>query len=282
MNRYKYTDKARAHLHELSQDGGTTYAPLIGTTTALNEVFPPPLAWWGSAQALQRFGWITEKKEPDVMKREELLKKGQDEVRLAADMNLEDYRSLLESCYKAHDEYKKSKGKEGVDIHALIEEMIRFCLDKNGGQPTTMYREQLPAFTEWAMRDVKQFLWSEAHCYSSRLFVGGITDFGFIHKNGKVIVGDNKPSIYPKNFIQTALYGIQIKENGLCDASGKPLDVGWNATESDFPKIDGYCIFDYNKGVVRYRIDIERLERIGETAIDLYKNKDVIGSLTLE
>lgn len=277
---YRYTDDGKKrHAHEL--DKGDGFRPLIGTTTALNEVFPPPLAWWGSAMALERLGWITEKKEPDVEKRLKLLAEGQESVRLAADMNLEDYRDWLEGCYRNHDEYKKSKGKAGTDVHALIEGYIKRCIRENEGKPMESHPE-IMSFVKWSSADVERFLWSEAHCFSEKLWLGGITDFGFVHKNGMLIIGDNKPSIYPKSFIQTALYGIQIRENGLVDAAGeKDLNATrMMATLESKPGLSGYCIFDYNGGEVRYRTDVDRLENIGRTAIDLYKNKDVTGTPT--
>lgn len=276
--------------------------PLIGTTTAINEVFPPPLAWWGSAMALEKFGWITEKKFRDLHEEElkgmskedaksfvahaleEIAAKGQDELRLFADMNVSEYRENLEGCYRNHDEYKKAKGKAGTDIHAGIELYIKGCIKKNEGQPDLVFYTDkiLSSFVEWAKKDVERFLWSEAHTFSDKLWLGGITDFGFIHKNGQVIIGDNKPSIYPKHFIQNALYGIQIKENGLFNSDGSKIEWVYDIPSKHFSEFNvGYCVFDYNKGIARYRTDIERLESIGKIVVDLYKNKDVIGSLTL-
>lgn len=281
--KYRFTDKARKHLHELAKEG-EDYKPLFGTTTIINEVYPPPLAWYGSAKALENLGFITEKKEPDAKIREELAAKGQDAIRLAGDMNLHEYMEWLEIQYRNHDEYKKSQGKKGTDMHAEIEACIKFAIDKNGGQPTTMFRETLPAFTQWAMEEVDCFLWSEAHTFSEKLWVGGITDFGFIHKNGKIIIGDAKTGIYPKYFLQAAGYGIQIKENGLFKADGSSIPLFWGDKKLSDPLIDGYFIWNYKDGYGHYLGNqwVEKLEADFRHTVSMYERRELIGTKTLE
>lgn len=269
--RYKFISEKRQHLHTLDDK------PLKGTTTVISEVYPPPLAWWGARLALEPIGFTTDKIEPDEAKRLELASKGQNELIKAGGLTVEEYYAWLTRLYRNHDEYKKSKGKEGVDMHAQIEAYINTCLKDHGGKPFPF--EALAGFSDWAMRDVEHFIWSEAHCYSERLWVGGITDFGFAHKNGGIFVGDNKPSIYPKHFYQTAGYGIQIKENGLFDAEGNSLP-----NIVTIGAIDGYCIFDYNKGVPSYLsgIWVAKLERMFEHTVEAYDMKDLKGSPTLQ
>lgn len=284
--KYRYTDEKRKHLHELDREDGIGYKPLIGTTTAINEVYPPPLAWWGSAMALEKLGFITEKKEPDETKRRALAEEGMNALVpiLDADDALERYMKFLEGCYRNHDEYKKAKGKAGIDVHALIENYVKYCIKNNEGKPTNnpdITWEGIESFVSWADKDVARFLWSEAHTFSEKLWVGGITDFGFVHKNGMVIVADNKPSVYPKNFIQTAGYGIQIKENGLFNRDGEPL-IAWPEEQGIMP-IDGYCIFDYNKGEARYLSGdwVNRLEADFKHTIEMYGRRDLTGSNTI-
>ncbi len=278
MNRYKFIDEGKSHLHTLDE------RPLIGTTTAINEIYPPPLAYYGSAKALEYFGWLkpNERVEENGKYKYVANPKG---LRLQSIQKVQERLSVITSdnellleefdkAYKNHDTYKRSKGKEGTDTHAEIEKYILKCIEL-GGTPIPLVdsNKEVTYFSEWACRDVDKFLWSEAHCYSEKLWIGGICDFGFIHKNGMIIVADNKPSIYPKHFIQTGLYGIQIKENGIFTADGKLI------TKID--KIDGYMIFDYNTGDNRYRTDIEFLERVGISTIDLYNKKDLIGTKTI-
>lgn len=266
---YRFVDEGKKHIHELDIEGKGDYRPLYGTTTLINEVFPAPLAWYGSAKALERLGWITEKKEPNKERRLELLTKGHEELLRASEMNIEDYEKWLEENYRAHDEYKKSRGKAGTDAHALIETYIQTCLVSNDGKPLNEGVPEIAMFVKWAIADVEKFIACEKYVYSKSLWVGGKTDFIFQHKNSKILVGDNKPSIYPKHYIQTAGYGIQMKENGLFEADGTPI--------MKIEKIDGYCIFDYVKGEVKYRTDVERLESYFKLAVDLYEHRELIG-----
>jgi len=276
MQKYKYTDETKKkHMHELAQDG-VNYKPLMGTTTIINEVLPPPLAWWASAQALKNLGFISEKNEPDQQKRMALAMNGLLEVKRVSEMKVDDYMKWLNTQYRNHDEYKKEKGKAGTDKHEVIETWVNACVTGYNGKPLAPMNEEIKTFIEWAQKDVDKFLWSEAHCYSEKLWVGGICDLGFLHKNGMTIIGDNKPSIYPKHFIQTAAYGIQIKENGLFNADGSRL----------MPRlyIDGYCIYDYNKGIVQYLsgVWVDKLERTFVQIVEMYNQKDLTGSATLQ
>jgi hypothetical protein len=278
---YRFNNKG--HIHEYKTEGGE-WAPLIGTTSLINEVYPPPLAWYGSEKALEPFGFISPKKEQDSLKRRELAEKGLEDLQsiLDSDNALERYIELLESAYKNHDNYKKKKGKEGKDKHALIELYIKWVLRENAGRPAVdelavpELITPIQGFYNWATKDVERFIWSEANCYSKSLWLGGITDFGFIDKNGKKIIGDAKPSVYPKHWIQTSAYGIQIAENGLFDEEGQKIIEPMN--------IDGYCIFDYNKNEVRY-LGAEwkaRLERIVGHTVEVYKIKDLVGASALQ
>lgn len=285
MSKYKFVNKGRSHTHTLARDE-VNYSPLKGTTTIINEVFPPPLAWYGSAKALELFGFITEKKEPDEMKRKALLEKGLADLTLLieGEDRLDKYADFLSTCYSNHDAYKRQKGKEGTDMHAMIEEYIKKCItEANGmplGAPAASGNDKSPIFdfVVWACKDVKQFLWSEAHCFSEKLWVGGICDFGFVHKNGKIIIGDAKSGTYSKYFIQTALYGIQIKENGLFTEDGTSIPLIEQAYKT---QIDGYMIWNYNESIENYRTDVEYLENLGRFTVEVYDKKDIIGTNTL-
>lgn len=278
--KYQFKDGKGEHLHTLDDK------PLLGTTTIINAVYPPPLAWYGSAKAVEPMGYMTAKKEPDSIKRRALLEDGLANMQALVNQDgaLEVYEAFLEKCYKNHDVYKRSKGKEGTDVHAKIEAYINKCLE-NGG--TVLADDAFVEFSDpdtrkfvqWANRDVTKFLWCEAYCFSEKLWVGGKTDFGFLHKNGRLIVGDNKPSVYPKHFIQAAGYGFQVKENGLFNADGTPYKVDLDSQEPS-----GYCIFDYNKGQPWYLGGdwVKKLESDFVHTVEMYNRKDLIGANTLE
>lgn len=287
MSKYRFTTTGRSHTHELDREDGQGYKPLYGTTTVINEVYPPPLSEYGARLALRDVGYRRERDVPDLEQRKAIAAKGQDEVRLAADMNIDDYMAFLEGLHDAPNKNRDAKAKDGKDVHARIEEYITWCLRKNYGKPSTYFVETelgnaIKPFIDWSLANVDHFLWSEANCYSEKLWVGGISDFGFVHKNGKVLIGDAKPSIYPKNYIQAAAYGLQIKENGLFDAEGNI--VGDYREDGDYSQIDGYCIFDYNKGEARYLTGewVKKLEEAFAFTVERYTQLDLIGSVTCD
>lgn len=266
---YRFIDGKGEHRHEYDGD------PMYGTTTVINEMYPPPLAWWGSGKALEALGWRNPKKTtPDEV--EKALVEGQAVIQRIAHVDMAEYKAFLDSCYRAHDREKNAKGKIGKDVHKIIETYIKECVSAGVTLDLRVKYPEIEPFINWALKDVYGFLWSEGFCYSTRLWVGGQSDFGFIHKNGMVFVGDNKPSIYPKNFIQTAGYGIQVKENGLFNADGSVL-----LPHNPHQKIDGYLIFDYNTGDWRYRTDVATLELYFEHTVELYKHKDIVGTKDL-
>lgn len=264
------------HIHQISYNA-SVWQTLYGTTTVINEVYPPPLAWYGAAKALELLGFIPPNKEPDEHKRRVAAEGGLqnlDEL-LSGDLRLDEYISFLSKCYKNHDEYKKSQGKKGTNKHALIEKYIKGCIKTNGGKPRKGGPDEIKSFIAEAFRDVEKFLWSEAHCFSEKLWTGGITDFGFVHKNGAIILGDAKPSVYPKHFIQTGGYSLQIAENGLVDSSGKEIMAPFT--------VEGFCIFDYNKGKLSYLGGpwVEKLKADFAHTVEMFKRKDLKGDTTL-
>lgn len=276
-----YRFSAADHVHQGSRDG-QTWQPLYGTTTVINEVYPPPLAWYGSAKALELFGFISSKKEPNDLRRKTLAEEGlaKLDALLSDELRLDKYMKFLDECYKNHDAYKKARGKAGTDKHADIEKYITACMKENGGRPLPCTDgTHIRAFATWAAENVDHFVWSEANCFSEKLWCGGITDFGFVHKNGQLVIGDAKPAVYPKHFIQTAAYGIYIKENGLF----KPDGSDYSAEVGDIRQIDAYCIWDYEKGVARYLGGnfVPLMEKTFVHTVEMYKHKDLIGNPTL-
>lgn len=267
------TFDAKNHIHLL--DG----QPLIGTTTLIDDVYPPNLAWWSVSIGLQKLGWPRQK--DDAKKAIPLTERQERFKPFWATMSLmesNDMLALMDEAYKAHDQAKRQAGKKGTEEHARVEDWIKACIKNFDGQPIAPNKEKsLNDFVKWAQQDVKRFLWSEAQLYSRELWVGGICDFAFIDKEGRVIIGDRKTSkdIYPKHYYQVAGYGIQFKENGALDDDGnvivKPLQV------------DGYMIFQQKDGEakVEYRRDVEKLERIFRHTVEVYKDKNDIMSVTI-
>jgi hypothetical protein len=84
------------------------------------------------------------------------------------------------------------------------------------------FDEKIQPFIDWSDKNVKEFLASEAHCYSKELWVGGIVDAVAGLKDGTIAVIDFKSakSVYITHFLQCSGYAIQINENGLFSEDG--------------------------------------------------------------
>lgn len=226
MNRYTYTDAKKTHLHTL--DG----RPLIGTST-ICKIIAKPLTWWASGMACEKFGWINPKKNTPEAVKTAL----QAAYKRVMSLSLPEYGKLLTEAYRAHNDRKEKAAEDGTDLHAELEKYVKLCLETNDGIPlahSVNEIKQVSFFVDWSLENIKSFLWSEAHCYSEKLWVGGITDCGAEMKDGKLAVIDFKSSkdAYFDQFIQVAGYALQIIENGLYTAHGvqtvtyvKPFDV---------------------------------------------------------
>lgn len=261
---YKFLDSKGEHLHTLREK------PLIGTTTLLKEVHPPMLSWYGSGKALELFGWLNAK----LFSSEERLKSataGLAELQNIASIS---YLAKLDAAYKNHNEFKKEAGKKGTDTHKKVEKYIKYCIAEFNGEPRKITNEDISDiqdFADWAFKEVKQFLWSEGYCYSEKLWVGGCADFGFISKDKKIIIGDYKTAkdIYWTNFLQTAGYGLLIKENGVLTTDGTKL--------LHPEKIDGYVVFqqknkkDKSEPKILWAYNMEELEKIFEVDVLTYR-----------
>lgn len=214
---YKYTDEKKKHLHTLNDK------PLIGTSSVLS-VVAKPLTWWASGLACEKFGWLSDKKHtPEAVKL--ALEEGYKRVTA---LSLDDYDKLLKEAYKAHSVKLNDSAQSGTDMHAELEAYVKNCLETSGGKPYVPNGEEHNAvtiFANWAIENVEEFLWSEAHVYSEKMWTGGITDCGAKLKTGQVGIIDFKSSkeAYVSQFWQCAGYALQIEENGLFDANGKEL-----------------------------------------------------------
>jgi len=222
---YKYIDELNEfgkpqHLHTLDDK------PLIGTSSAL-KVLAKPLTWWASGLACSKFGWIKkldtrknsiEEVEKNKIERLELAKKRFSEIKGFSD---EDYLKLLDEAYKAHAEKLSDSADKGVDLHAELERYVKntmkFRFDKKP------YDEKIKPFIEWSKANVKKFIASEVHCYSSELWTGGICDCIAELNNKCLAIVDFKSSkeAYDSHFIQCAGYALQLEENGMFDRDGK-------------------------------------------------------------
>ncbi len=227
---YRYTDEKKKHLHSL--DG----KPLIGTSSVLS-VIAKPLTWWASGMAVAKFGWLDPKKNPpDAVKR--ALDDGYNRVQA---LTLDGYETLLKDAYKAHSVKLDESAKGGTDMHAEIEEYVKRCIEHDGiPQQRADGHKAVIVFASWAVQNVKKFLWSEAHCFSSEYWLGGISDCGVELNDGRVGIIDFKSSkeAYLSQFWQCAGYDIELSENGGYDADGNIL---FKLSQP----IDFYCVLPF-------------------------------------
>lgn len=221
-NRYAFDEKK--HLHLL--DG----QPLTGTSS-VSSVIAKPLTWWASGLAVKEFGCPDGKLLTKIKNRKatpEEVKSLHASAGLMLEnikqMEVEAYVKLIDKAYRAHNTTLKDKAEEGTDLHAELE---RFVKDEMLGEKRMpdAYNKRIHGFIDWARNNVKTYLWSEAHCYSEKEWLGGISDVGYIANNGDIVLMDFKSSkeAYVTQFWQCAGYDIQISENGIFDPSGQLL-----------------------------------------------------------
>lgn len=224
MPRYKFIDEGKKHLHTL--DG----KPLIGTTTLIKEVMPPPLTWWASGKALEPMGWTN----PKYTSRDNGIKQVQEWLKAGIPHTSDQWYDFLQECYRNHFDFSRQRADEGTDTHDKVEQAIREAIDTNGGYLKESYEdEDVQRFAE--QRKGCKFLFCEAHVYSEKLWLGGKFD-DIYEKDGEVFIDDLKTSksVYESQLIQAGVYHYQLLENGIFDKDGNKL--------SDPIKIDGYSV----------------------------------------
>lgn len=226
----------------------------MGTSTVVG-IISKPLTWWASGQAVGLLGWLDPKKNPP----EARITAVDESLGKIRDMSSEDYQKLLDDAYKAHATKLKDSANKGTDLHEVLEIFVKTKEVKD---------DKIMPFVEWANLNVKRWLWSEAHCYSKELWVGGISDVGAELNDGSYVIIDFKSSkdAYQSQFIQCAGYDIQISENGWLDNKGEMIG------KLDKP-ISQYIIvpFGADKIEPKFRHNVDELREGFRSAVKLYK-----------
>jgi hypothetical protein len=269
---YEYRDEKGEHMHLL--DG----KPLIGTSTVV-QVLAKPLTWWASGLAVAELGWVKkldtrkhpteEEQEKNRIERENASSLWKDKI---TEMSYEDYQSLLDSAYAAHSKVLKSSANKGTDMHEELESYVKQCIEADEMIVVGDMDFPLPVriFSSWAVENVKRFIVSEGHCYSERLWTGGIVDCVAELRNGKYAIIDFKSSkeAYISQFIQIAGYDIAIEEHGLYDADGMKMKKDYLTKFADC-----YIVFPFGAEVVEpfFRYDTGELRKAFESAVVLHK-----------
>lgn len=262
--RYKFDEKNHVHL----LDG----KPLIGTSSA-SSVLAKPLTWWASGLAVEKFGWINSKKKlggkyttiDDKTRLEAILP----HLEAIKQETPEQFLKRCDEAYKAHSTKLNESASEGTDLHAELERYVKnHMLTRGKAKDTTEYDSKIKPFIDWAEKEVDYFIWSEAHCYSEKLWIGGISDCGAKLKNGKTIIIDFKSSkeAYLSQFWQCVGYAIQVEENGWYDSIGNQLG------KLETP-IDYVCVVPFGADTVepQFYYNMEEGKGAFEAEIKLYK-----------
>lgn len=260
---YEFNEKE--HIHTIEGK------PLIGTSTAVG-IIAKPLTWWASGKAVETLGWKNPKVVVNGMYRnipkEDRLKEAGQVLEAIKGMDEHEYLSLLDTAYKAHSKTLGESAKDGVNLHKLLEDYVRDCILKKEVYESD--NEKIKDFSIWAVNNVKEFLFSEAHCFSKTLWVGGIVDAMAKMKDGTTAIIDFKSSkdAYFSQFVQIALYDLQIQENGGYSSIGEKL--------VEPIKSDKYIIIPFGAPtfMVRERYDTEEFRKAAKACIELYKQSN--------
>ena len=294
MNRYKYIDEDKKHLHTL--DG----QPLYGTSTVL-KVIAKPLTYWASGLAVEKLGWIKIQDKlhnisnevkarvlelglefkkgsysgvvaiPKEVRKEYALKGWNKVVGLSS----EEYLDLLDEAYKAHATKLDETADAGTDMHACLESYVKntmLCYASGMVDTTEYTHEAVKIFAEWAKKNVKRFLASEMHVYSEKYWLGGIFDTLVELNDGTVAILDFKSSkdAYLSQFWQCAGYDIQLSENGGYDKDGNKM------FELEKP-VSLYIVFPFGmaKPEPQFYYDMAGAKECYLSALTLYKKMEI-------
>jgi len=272
---YRFRDDAEVkHTHTLR-------GQLLTGTSSIMDILSKPLHWWAVGVSLGKLGYQKEKerqhKIPEgvtakplyggyyQIPREYRLKKAEEGLAIIKQLNAEQYLNLLDVAYKAHTAESKDAATKGTNRHALCEDYIKAWMSGK----ELPHNPEIKSFTDWAEKNVERFLWSEMHCYSEKHWLGGITDAGFVDKQGKLSILDFKSSAeaYYGNHIQVAGYDIQISENGGYTKDGQKI------FELGDKKVDYYTIFPFGakNPQPHFRYDVDKMREGFLAALKLYR-----------
>ena len=251
----KYEFNNEEHLHLL--DG----KPLTGTSSVSKVLGNPALTWWASARAVETLGWLDPKKNsPESVKT--ALREGYNRVK---GLSFHEYEKALAEAYKAHSKRLKEAADKGTDLHAELEKYVKWHMRKTA---VITYDEKILPFVDWATKNVKRFIASEAHCYDEELWVGGITDAVAELNDGKLAIIDFKSAkdAYTSHFIQASGYCIQVEKNGLFSEDGE------HSIKLDRP-IEALIVvpFGAEKVEPHFRYDIENYKKGFKNCVELYR-----------
>lgn len=289
MNNGRYRFDAKSHIHLL--DG----QPLIGTSTAVQAIAKEGLTWW-SAELAAVTCLESGEHIPTIRAEYEAICALNGKDKKNARDRLQRKYPIFKKARYAHKEKKESAAQPGTDMHRELELYVAFSIEANHGEPMHPMELINPTpevfrFAEWAVNNVREFIWAEAHCYSERLWTGGICDCGAILKLGNAALGiiDFKSSreAYFAQFVQAGGYARQIRENGLFSADGSTINTAIRLIGASalivFP-FGGTCEPVIKRNVLGYQaafeaaVAIHKLQKLFEDGADFEPVRNFSGA----
>lgn len=278
MNKYRYVDEGRVHVHQLwsvLDNGEEAWKPLIGTSTMAKESVNKGdglMMWYADLAALEALG-----RKMSLEDYEQLLADYETAEHISNHWEKSAAKKAIDAKYPDYAESRKAairkrdgSAKTGTDRHGELESYVRKCIESNDSKPLehkTNMHEGIKAFVDWAFDKVDRFVFTEAHCLSEKLWLGGIADIGMVMKDGKRLIGDHKSGkvAYFEHFIQAALYDIQLAENGILDRDGNKL--------GEWQLADGIVIFPFRSEpfTPEYHYDMEGIRKVAENVVETYR-----------
>lgn len=282
MNRYRYIDAGRTHMHQvlsvLPETGEEVWQPLIGTSTVAKESVNKGdglIQWYADLAALDALG---REMPPDVY--ESLIKdyeevdtiqdwRGKSSAKKKLDAKYPDFCESRKAAIKKRD----GSAEAGTVRHGVLEDYVKHCLVSHGGSPCAEGLDDfltIRGFIDWSEANVAKFVFTEAYCFSAKLWLGGISDIGMILKDGRRVVGDHKSSknAFFDQFIQCALYDIQLAENGILDRDGNK--------KGEWELADGYVVFPFRSDpfTPEFKWNAKVYRSVAEGVVRAYKLKE--------
>jgi hypothetical protein len=261
---YNYTDEAKAHLHTFRNK------PLLGTSSVVG-VLAKNLTWWSAE--LSAVECLEAGDKIPTIRAEYLEAKVKGKPGIDA---LQKKYPIFKKARFAHFNDKNDKADKGTDMHELMENYVKECMNSFNGKPYALdsasrgaIDKRLENFIDWSVKEVDKFIWSEIHCYSEGMWVGGISDVGVQLKDGRVGIIDFKSSrdSFDSQFIQVAGYDLQITENGGFTKNGVKIFT--------LPKpitFYGIIPFGAEEFKVDIRGDVDTLKECFRACVTLYRN----------
>jgi hypothetical protein len=271
-----YVPENFSHFHHYYADpqGEKEYT---GITTVLGVIAKPALIQWAANMTAEYLALNVTR-----------FSKEHDDIGYRFDLMA--FAEVLAEARTAHAKKRDKAADAGTDLHALVEEWVRLCIEHNAGDPKLAFSFDdrpeyiIPAaidpFARWARRENIRFIASEQRLYSRSLWVAGTCDLIF-KKDGKRYIGDIKT--YKKIWdrvpiLQCAGYAIMWEEMQLSGKSGKISVIDGNPYQPNAMTIDGYCViclpkeraFDEKKDVL-WSFDTEGDKEAFLSAVKLYK-----------